>query len=112
MRPSAVRTLQTWRLEQCSAAAGRRFEEQCGRRSFPGLEEQRRQVELPRRGGAALAGGPSGGEEQSRRVDLQAGRSRAGTGGESRGAGRGAAGGIGETSREVEAAGRGEGNSR
>jgi len=54
MRPSVVRTLQTWRLEQCSAAAGRRFEEQCGRRSFPGLEEQRR------------------------RVDLQAGRSRAG----------------------------------
>ena len=34
------------------------------------------------------------------------------TGGESRGAGRVAAGGIGETSREVEAAGRGEGNSR
>jgi len=53
-----------------------------------------------------------GEEEQRRRVDLQAGRSRAGTGGESRGAGRGAAGGIGETSREVEAAGRGEGNSR
>ena len=73
MRPSAVRTLQTWRLEQCSAAAGRRFEEQCGRRSFPGLEEQRRRVELPRRGEAAPAGGPSGGEEQSRRVDLQAG---------------------------------------
>ncbi|KAG2658394.1 hypothetical protein PVAP13_1KG225200 [Panicum virgatum] len=77
MRPSAVRTLQTWRLEQCSAAAGRRFEEQCGRRSFPGLEEQRRRVDLQagrrrasgwtfRRGGEEPAGGPSGGEEQSR----------------------------------------------
>ena len=37
-----------------------------------------RPAELPRLGGAAPAGGPSGGEEQSRRV--QAGRSRAGTG--------------------------------
>ena len=55
--------------------------------NFPGLEEQRRRVELPRRGGAAPAGGPSGGEEQSRRV--QARRSRAGTGGAGRGEGRG-----------------------
>ena len=72
MRPSAVRTLQTWRLEQCSG------------------EEVRgavRPAELPRLGGAAPAGGPSGGEEQSRRV--QARRSRAGTGGAGRGEGRG-----------------------
>ena len=53
-----MRTLQTWRLEQCSG------------------EEVRgavRPAELPRLGGAAPAGGTSGGEEQSWRVDLQAG---------------------------------------
>jgi hypothetical protein len=66
-----VRTLQTWRLEQCS-----REEVQGAARP---LELPRlRRVELPRRGGAAPAGSPSGGEEQRRRVDHQAGRSRAG----------------------------------
>ncbi|KAG2629783.1 hypothetical protein PVAP13_3KG453901 [Panicum virgatum] len=82
MRPSAVRTLQTWRLEQCSgeevqgAVRPAELPRLGGAAPAGGTSQARRSsagVWAFRRGGAEPAGGPSGGEEQSRRVDLQAG---------------------------------------